>query len=95
MSVNPKKTKKTNRSDDTEVISIPAPRSDASSSSPFTPSADDSAQLHLDQARIARARQLLDQDGYPSEKILQSIAKHLARNWSDEGAPVILSPPRS
>lgn len=90
MSVNPKKT---SRSKKTEEPSTPTLRCDASSSSPFTSSSSESAQL--DQARIARARQLLDQDGYPSEKILQSIAKHLARNWSDEGAPVILSPPRS
>ncbi|MBL9171715.1 MAG: hypothetical protein JNN07_28555 [Verrucomicrobiales bacterium] len=91
MSVNPKKT---TRSNPIEEGLTSNPRSGVTSSSPFTPAQVESS--HLDQARIARARQLLDQDGYPSEKILRSIAKHLAHNWADSGTgPVILSPPRS
>lgn len=90
MSVN---SKKTSRSKPTEEASVPTSRREDSSTSPFTLSSSESS-TPLDQARIARARQLLDQDGYPSEKILDSIAKHLARNWSEDGTPVVLSPPR-
>lgn len=53
--------------------------------SPFASLAQDSSQL--DQARIDRAKQLLDQDGYPSEAILKSIAQHLAKNWAGPQDP--------
>lgn len=40
----------------------------------------------IDEAKVARAKRLLQQDGYPSEKVLRSVAQHLARNWPDADA---------
>lgn len=53
--------------------------------SPFASLAQDGTQL--DQERIERAKKLLDQDGYPSEAILKSIAHHLAKNWASPQEP--------
>ena len=44
---------------------------------PFKPSAT------ADLEKIARARRLLKEEGYPSEKVMESIAQHLAKNWAD------------
>lgn len=37
-----------------------------------------------DQCRIARARELLKQDGYPPDTILLKVARHLANEWPDD-----------
>jgi hypothetical protein len=47
-------------------------------------------------ARIERARRLLADQAYPSETVIQSVARHLARNWpSTPGTEPPLQPPRA
>ena len=45
----------------------------------------------IDEAKVARAKKLLDQEGYPSNQVLRSVAQHLARNWPQDDTD---APPR-
>ena len=59
---------------------------------PFTPAPGPDADSR---ARVERARRLLADEAYPSDKVLQSVARHLACNWPstpDSDPPV--QPPR-
>lgn len=38
----------------------------------------------VDAEKVARARQLLEKDGYPSDAVMQAIAKQLARDWPSD-----------
>lgn len=38
----------------------------------------------LDQDKVARARKLLQKEGYPSDEVLEAIARQLARDWPGE-----------
>lgn len=38
----------------------------------------------LDPDKVARARTLLQKEGYPSDEVLEAIAKQLARDWPGE-----------
>lgn len=44
-----------------------------------------------DDSRVARARELLKQDGYPHESILLKVARHLANEWPEESRPQLNS----
>jgi hypothetical protein len=69
-----------------------------SNDKPSTPSSKEAASPFLslpqrreeiDEAKVARAKKLLEEEGYPSRKVLRSVAQHLARNWpvgESEGA---------
>ncbi|HAM71024.1 MAG TPA: hypothetical protein DCM86_05215 [Verrucomicrobiales bacterium] len=48
----------------------------------------------VDPERVARARKLLEDGGYPSEKVLESVARHLARNWPDSPSADLPGPRR-
>ncbi len=38
----------------------------------------------LDPDKVARARKLLEKEGYPSDEVLEAIARQLAREWPGE-----------
>ena len=57
------------------------------SGSPFLQPAAENQPSQIDQEKVARARKLLQQDGYPSDQVIQAVARHLADQWSDARHP--------
>ncbi len=38
----------------------------------------------VDAEKVARARQLLEKDGYPSDAVIQAVVKQIARDWPSD-----------